>query len=141
MGSPARSTSQGWRGGSSQMTNTKPYRLAIVALLALVCTGARSSCGGDSPADRAAASLEALNGTGATSGIAFTGATPFVVGDATLASAEWRSGVGCPTTVSAPYACFSSSDPADNVNTGLFLVKTGPTTLDPAIDLSGYPNG
>jgi hypothetical protein len=126
--------------GEYKMSTFKPYRMAIVAFAALVCTGAQSPCGGDPLPSRAAALLEARNGTGAASAIAFTGATPFVEGDPTLASAEWRSGLGCPTNLSAPFACFASSDPADVVNTGLVLVKTGPTTLDPAIDLSGYPN-
>ena len=120
------------------MLSRKFYGVAAGAFAALVLSGARSSCGGD-PLTDASARLEALNGTGIPSAIAFSGATPFVEGDPTLVAAEWRQGVGCPTTLSVPFACFASSDPLDNLNTGLLLVKTGPTTNDPAIDLSGYP--
>jgi hypothetical protein len=122
------------------MTERKYYRVAIAAFVAFVCSGARSSCGGDQPNNDVAARLEAVNGTGAPSALGFTGATPFVVGDPTLVAAEWRRGTGCPTNLSAPFACFASSDPADLDNTGLFLVKTGPTTLDPTIDMTGYPS-
>jgi len=121
------------------MTRQKACQVALAALAALVCTGSKSSCGGD-PISGATARFEALNGTGVPSGISFTGAKPFVEGDPTLVAAEWRQGVGCPTTLSAPFACFASSDPQDNLNSGLLLVKTGPTSLDPAVDLSGYPN-
>jgi hypothetical protein len=120
------------------MTTIRPYRLAVAALLAFVCSGARSSCS-DPLTKGPVGQLAETNGTGVPSAIAFSGATPFVMGDPTLASAEWRRGVGCPTTLSAPFACLAPADPMDNDNTGLFLVKTGPTTLDPAIDMSGYP--
>ncbi len=117
------------------MKTFKPCRLVIAGFVALACTAAQSPCGGETSGgrQRASATLASV--------IPFTGVAPSVVGDATLAVAEWKQGIGCLTNLPAPYACFSSADPTDASNTGLFLAKTGPTTSDPAVDLSAYPAG
>jgi len=120
--------------------NFQSCRLVLAGFAILACTAAQSPCGGE-PRDLIAASTIRRNGLGVASVIPFTGVAPSVVGDPTLAYAEWKQGVGCPTNVADPYACFASSDPADLLNTGLFLVKTGPITSDPAVDLSSYPLG
>jgi hypothetical protein len=122
--------------------NFQSCRLVLAGFAILACTAAQSPCGGGAsfthPADLA---TTRRNGIGVASAIPFTGVVPSVVGDLTLAYAEWKQGVGCPTNLPGPYSCFSSSDPTDMVNTGLFLVKTGPTSSDPTVDLSAYPTG
>jgi len=121
--------------------NFQSCRLVVAGFAILACTAAQSPCGG-SPRDLVAAATARQNGLGIASVIPFTGVAPSVTGDATLAYAEWRQGVGCPNNVVDPaYTCFASSDPADALNVGLFLVKTGPTTSDLAVDLSMYPGG
>jgi hypothetical protein len=120
--------------------NSQSCRLVVAGLAILACTAAQSPCGGN-PRDVTAAATARQNGLGVASVIPFTGVAPSVVGDVTLASAEWKQGVGCPTNVVEPYHCFASSDPADLLNSGLFLAKTGPTTSDPTVDLSLYPSG
>lgn len=113
----------------------KPHRLLIAGFVALACTAAQSPCGGQTNGGRFVQRASAT----VASVIPFTGVAPSVVGDATLAVAEWKQGIGCPTNLPAPYACFSAADPTDASNTGLVLAKTGPTTSDPAVDLSAYP--
>jgi hypothetical protein len=121
--------------------NFQSCRLVVAGFAVLACTAAQSPCSG-SPRDAVVGvAATRQNGLGIASVIPFTGVVPSVVGDPTLAYAEWKKGVGCPTNLAEPYACFASSDPADLLNTGLFLVKTGPTTSDPAVDLSLYPSG
>src|ERR1700737_1785269 len=106
---------QRWRGGA--MKTFKPYRLMTAGFVVLACTAAQSPCGGSSTGGRFVplqSSTAAL-----ASAIPFTGVSPSVVGDATLAVSEWKQGIGCPNNLPPPYACFSSSDPADTTNTGL----------------------
>jgi hypothetical protein len=112
----------------------QPYRFLLAGIVVLASAGAQSPCAGDNTSRRFA-----VNGTGLASAIPFTGVVASVQGDATLVTAEWKQGMGCPTNLPAPYACFASSDPADTLNTGLFLAKAGPTTSDPLVDLSAYP--
>lgn len=114
------------------------YRQMLAGIVVLACTAAQSPCGGGTSANRSA---PAARGATVASVIPFTGVVPFVVGDPTLVSAEWRQGLGCPTNLPFPFACFSAADPTDNVNAGLILAKSGPTTSDPAVDLSLYPAG
>jgi len=121
--------------------NLQSCRLLIAGFVVLACTAAQSPCGGNPRDVAAGVAGTRQNGLSVASVIPFTGVAPSVVGDPTLAYAEWKQGVGCPTNLVDPYACFASSDPADLLNTGLFLVKTGPTSSDPAVDLSAYPLG
>ncbi len=123
------------------MKNFQSCRLVVAGFAVLACTAAQSPCGGNPRDVTAGVAATRQNGLGVASVIPFTGVAPSVVGDPTLAYAEWKQGVGCPTNVADPYTCFASSDPADLLNTGLFLVKTGPTTSDPVVDLSLYPLG
>jgi len=115
----------------------KPHRLLIAGFVGLACAAAQSPCGGQTNGERFVQRSSAT----VASVIPFTGVAPSVVGDATLAVAEWKQGIGCLTNLPAPYACFSSTDPTDASNTGLSLAKTGPTTSDPVVDLSAYPAG
>jgi hypothetical protein len=121
--------------------NFQSCRLVLAGFAVLACIAAQSPCGGDPRSRFIDMAASQRNGIGVASAIPFTGVVPSVVGDPTLAYAEWKQGVGCPTNLTGSYACFSSSDPADKVNSGLFLVKTGPTSTDPAVDLSAYPAG
>lgn len=113
------------------------YRPMLAGIVVLACTAAQSPCAGETSANRSAPS----KGATVASVIPFTGVVPYVVGDPTLVSAEWKQGFGCPSNLPFPFACFSAADPTDKVNAGLVLAKTGPTTSDPAIDLSLYPAG
>src|SRR5712664_825377 len=121
-----------------QVKILQSYRQMLAGIVVLACTAAQSPCAGETSANRSA---PAARGATVASVIPFTGVVPFVVGDPTLVSAEWRQGTGCPTNLPVPFACFSASDPTDNVNAGLILSKSGPTTSDPAVDLSLYPAG
>ena len=46
------------------MTDCKKYRLAVAALVGLVCSGAKSPCGGSDLPNRVAAQMLETNGTG-----------------------------------------------------------------------------
>ena len=128
--------------GGSTVKNFQSCRLVLAGFAILACTAAQSPCGGGASFTHAAdMATTRLNGISVASAIPFTGVVPSVVGDPTLAYAEWKQGVGCPTNLAGAYSCFSSSDPTDLLNTGLFLVKTGPTSSDPTVDLSTYPAG
>jgi len=94
--------------------NFQSCRLVLAGFAILACTAAQSPCGGE-PRDLIAAPQSA--GTGSASrASSLHRRRALGRGDPTLAYAEWKQGVGCPTNVADPYACFASSDPADLLN-------------------------